>query len=133
MDGNLKAASEIMYEVGYDGISYPTNSRTNPSETNKNYVVFSENDINILDKVRCFRTNSGEAYGFTVGGKIYIDPEIATAETPIHEYSHLWVTALQKGNPEEWEHVKEMFKKTPIWNEVKRLYPNLQNEDELAD
>lgn len=39
--------------------------------------------------VRFFRTSNGEAYGFTVGGKIYIDPRIATAETPIHEYAHL--------------------------------------------
>lgn len=26
-------------------------------------------------------------YGFTVGGKIYTDPRIATAETLIHEYA----------------------------------------------
>ncbi len=45
-----------------------------------------------LDQVRFFRIADGHAYGFTVGGKIYIDPRIATAETPIHEYAHLWAT-----------------------------------------
>ncbi len=34
-----------------------------------------------LDQVRFFRIADGHAYGFTVGGKIYIDPRIATAET----------------------------------------------------
>lgn len=51
--------------------------------------------------IRFFRTSNGEAYGFTVGGKIYIDPRIATAETPIHEYAHLWATAMREGNPTE--------------------------------
>lgn len=36
-----------------------------------------------------FKTKNGEAYGFTVGGKIYYDPRIANAETPVHEYAHL--------------------------------------------
>ena len=45
--------------------------------------------MQITDKVKFFRTESGEAYGFTKGGKIYLDPKIATAETPIHEYTHL--------------------------------------------
>ena len=40
--------------------------------------------------VSFFRTADGNAYGFTAGDKIYIDPRIATAETPIHEYAHLW-------------------------------------------
>ena len=44
--------------------------------------------------VSFFRTADGNAYGFKVGGKIYIDPRIATAETPIHEYAHLWASAM---------------------------------------
>ncbi len=43
--------------------------------------------VKVLDEsekqVRFFRTANGEAYGFTVGGRIYIDPRIATSETPI--------------------------------------------------
>ena len=44
--------------------------------------------------VSFFRTADGNAYGFTVGGKIYIDSRIATADTPIHEYAHLWASAM---------------------------------------
>lgn len=62
-------------------------------------------------RVRFFRTADGkQAYGFTVGGKIYIDPRIATSETPIHEYAHLWAEALRKVNPKEWQNVVELMK-----------------------
>ncbi|MBQ7157165.1 MAG: hypothetical protein IJR86_05165 [Bacteroidaceae bacterium] len=63
-------------------------------------------DAKITDKVRFFRTPNGQAYGYTINGNIYLDPRIATAETPIHEYSHLWTDALRTANPEAWEHLK---------------------------
>ena len=85
------------------------------------------------DKVRFFRTPDGHAYGFTKDGKIYIDPRIATAETPIHEYSHLWVWAFRKANPKEWANIVELMKGTTLWEEVKQRYPELKTEDEIAD
>lgn len=83
--------------------------------------------------VSFFRTADGNAYGFTVGGKIYIDPRIATADTPIHEYAHLWASAMQKLNPNEWENIVKLMKGTPIWEEVKRNYPELTTDNEIAD
>lgn len=83
--------------------------------------------------VRFFRTSNGEAYGFTVGGKIYIDPRIATAETPIHEYAHLWATAMREGNPTEWKNIVGLMKDTSVWAEVQKLYPKLKNDDDIAD
>ena len=70
-----------------------------------------ENDKKLLGlgedfKPKFFRTSSGEAYGFVKDGKIYIDPRIATSETPVHEYHHLWVEALEKANPEAWGSTK---------------------------
>ena len=85
------------------------------------------------DHVRFFRTAGGEAYGFTVGGKIYIDPRIAMAETPIHEYAHLWAEALRCGNAAEWSNVVGLMKDTPVWAEVRERYPELESEDEIAD
>ena len=83
--------------------------------------------------VRFFRTSNGEAYGFTVGGKIYIDPRIATAETPIHEYAHLWATAMREGNPTEWKNIVGLMKGTSVWAEVQKLYPELKDDDDIAD
>ncbi|MDY6409169.1 MAG: hypothetical protein SPK71_04925, partial [Prevotella sp.] len=55
------------------------------------------------NEVKFLRTDSGEAYGFTKDGKIYIDPRKATAETPVHEFTHLWADGLRKANPKAWE------------------------------
>ena len=102
-------------------------------ESKKRSVGLREQRVDGADGVRFFRTANGEAYGFTVGGRIYIDPRIATSETPVHEYAHLWAEALRNGNPKEWQNVVELMKGTNVWDEVKARYPELKSDDEIAD
>ncbi len=92
-----------------------------------------EVNAEITDRVRFFRTAKGEAYGFTVGGKIYIDPKIANTETSIHEYAHLWAAALRGQNPKEWRNIVELMKGTSVWDEVKKRYPELNTDNDIAD
>lgn len=81
-----------------------------------------------------FRDGAKQVYGFTVGGSIYIDPRIATAETPIHEYAHLWAEVLRQRNPQEWENIVQMMKDTPeLWNQVRSEYPHLVTDSQIAD
>ena len=130
------AVSEWLNSIGYTGIKvrvayYSVDSRY---RHNYNYVVFNDKDLKITDKVRFFRTSDGQAYGFTVGGKIYIDPRIATSETPIHEYAHLWAEALRKANPKEWQNVVDLMKGCKaVWKQVKKEYPELETDDEIAE
>ena len=129
-----KAASEFLYSLGYAGIKYPAdNLRGGRKDGAKNYVIFNENDAEITDHVRFFKTKNGEAYGFTVGGKIYYDPRIANAETPVHEYAHLWASALKANNAKKWKNVVDLMKGTKVWEEVKKTYPELETDDEIAD
>ena len=80
-----------------------------------------------------FRDKDGQVYGFVHEGKIYLDPNVATVETPIHEYTHLWAEVLRQQNPDEWGKVVQMMKDTPeVWNDVKSQYPNLHTDDEIA-
>ena len=77
--GSDKAASEYLSGMGYTGISYPAQYLSGGrSDGARNYVIFKESDLKITDYVRFFRTPGGEAYGYTVDGKIYLDPRIAT-------------------------------------------------------
>ena len=132
--GSDKKASQTLAELGYIGIKYPAdNMRGGREDGVKNYVIFNENDAKITDHVRFFKTKNGEAYGFTIGGKIYIDPKVATSETPVHEYAHLWATALKANNAKEWQNVVGLMKGTSVWEEVKKLYPELKSDDEIAD
>lgn len=129
-----KRISELLNSLGFVGVSYPAEFLSGGrNDGARNYVIFNEEDIMITDKVRFFRTADGNAYGFKVGGKIYIDQRIATADTPIHEYAHLWASAMQKLNPNEWANIVKLMKGTPIWEEVKRNYPELTTDNEIAD
>ncbi|MGM9797450.1 MAG: hypothetical protein ACI3ZY_07735 [Parabacteroides sp.] len=129
-----KIASEILSEIGFVGISYPSNFYGGGTKEDwRNYVLFKEEDMKITDKVRFFRTSSGESYGFTVNGKIYIDPRIATAETPIHEYAHLWASLMRTEDKLEWDHIVSLLKNTPVWQQVKMSYPDLKTDNEIAD
>ncbi|MDY4626198.1 MAG: LPD23 domain-containing protein [Prevotella sp.] len=120
--------SELLSEAGVVGLHY------NGRKDGDCYVIFNDKDLKIKDKVRFFRTSDGDAYGYTVGGKIYIDPRIATSETPIHEYAHLWAEALRKANPKEWQNVVELMKECKsVWEQVKKEYPELKTDDEIAD
>ena len=126
--------SKALSKAGFAGISYPAQYRSGGRNDGKrNYVIFNDSDAKITDKVRFFRTQSGEAYGYTVNGKIYIDPRIATSETPIHEYAHIWASAIRKGNPKEWGNIVGLMKGTDIWNSIQDQYPELTSEDEIAD
>ncbi len=81
-----------------------------------------------------FRSGERQAYGFVHNGTIYIDPRIATAETPLHEYTHLWAEVLRQRNPQEWQNIVQMMKDTPeVWNYVKQNYPHLKTDDQIAD
>lgn len=72
--------------------------------------------------------------GFTFKGTIYIDPRIATAETTLHEYTHLWAEVLRQRNPQEWQNIVQMMKETPeVWNYVIQNYPHLKTHDQIAD
>ena len=81
-----------------------------------------------------FRTGNGQIYGFVKNDAIYIDPRIATAETPIHEYTHLWAEVMRQRNPAEWKNIVGLMKDVPeIWNQVKTDYPDLQTDDDIAE
>lgn len=97
------------------------------------FDAFDHSHMGEGEGARFFKTENGEAYGFTVGGKVYLDPKIATTETAVHELTHLWADMLRKENPKEWKHVVELMKGTPVWDEVKAKYPELKTEDEIAD
>ena len=129
--GSDKVASAFFRSIGYVGIRY----NSSESEGAKaNFVIFDEDDISIQSKVRLFKTTSGEVYGFVKDGKIYLDLKHATAETAIHEYTHLWTSALRRVNPRAWKSIRKQLKNFDLWSDTASRYPELkEDEDALAD
>ncbi|MBQ8271167.1 MAG: hypothetical protein IJZ22_08215 [Bacteroidaceae bacterium] len=64
------------------------------------------------------RTSNGTVYGWAVNGKIYLTPDGLNPDTPVHEYTHLWASAVEKNNPELWARIVDGLKASPVWNEV---------------
>jgi len=132
--GSDKKASQALAELGCIGIKYPAdNMRGGREDGSKNYVIFNENDAKITDHTRFLRTAGGEVYGLVKDGRIYLDPKVATAETAVHEYTHLWGDMLRRKDSEQWNHTVKELKNSVLWEEVKELYPELKTDDEIAD
>ena len=128
-DGVEERKSDDVYEREFAEYKRRLDEYNNSEEAQslKNEEEYARRNI------RFFRTAEGNAYGFTVNGKVYIDPRMVNAETPIHEYTHLWSTALRERNPKEWKNVVELMKGTDVWDEVVRTYPELKTDDDIAD
>ena len=82
-----------------------------------------ENMVPQSEETRYFRTPEGEVYGFTAGGKIYLDSGRMNAATPMHEYTELWSQIVARENPAWWNRAKEIMRGDTgrlgeIWQEV---------------
>lgn len=137
MDDRGGETSRFLHDAGFTGIKYPAQFLTGGRSDNaKNYVIFDEGDLKITDKVKFFKTPQGEVLGYTLNGEIYIDPRVATPDTPIHEYTHLWAQVLRSSNPTAWAKLTEEMKGVEdgrLWEYVRGRYPELKNEDELTE
>lgn len=91
-------------------------------------------EVNAKESVEFLRVPDGTVYGATVGGKIYLNQEHLNPNTPIHEYTHLWFSALEKANPELYKRGVELMRQLPVWEEVKTdpNYANLSGDDAIA-
>ena len=131
-----RAASEFLHRNGFVGIEYPAQHQSGGREDNaKNYVIFNENDLKIIDRVELFQDSQGKIYGWAVGGEIYLAPNGLNANTAIHEYSHLWTEAMRQKGGKKWDNIKAQLKDTPFWNEVLNdpNYEYIRNdEDKVA-
>lgn len=134
--GSDRAASAYLRDNGFVGIEYPAQYRSGGRADNaKNYVIFNENDLKIIDRVELFQDAAGKIYGWAVGGEIYLTPDGLNANTAIHEYSHLWVEALRKKDSKKWAEIKSQLQATPFWQQVidDPNYERIrENEDAVA-
>jgi hypothetical protein len=93
----------------------------------------AETDTRTDGVQRFLRTAGGEVYGLVKDGRIYLDPKVATSETAVHEYTHLWGDMLRRKDSEQWSRTVKELKNSVLWEEVKESYPELKTDDEIAD
>ena len=80
------------------------------------------------------QTTDGTLYGWAVGDRIYLTKDGLNPNTPIHEYTHLWAKAMRRNNREGWQSIVNIFKDTPMWDEVKAdpNYAGLTTDDAIC-
>ena len=93
-------------------------ARTTEAEVSDAKLVNNSQSDKSEGGLLTLRTSDGTVYGWTVGGKVYLNRDAMNPETPLHEYTHLWDEMVRRENPELWERGKELLKQTPEWNEV---------------
>ena len=102
------------------------------------YAGDQENARRILksvEDIELFKAPNGTILGWAIGNEIYLTDEGLNSDTPIHEYTHLWVKSLRAENPKAWKKIVDMLKKnTALWEEVKKdkNYSDLASDDEIA-
>ena len=137
MDGYTRAAGEVEARNTEKRIGM-TEEERKASLASETEDVAREDQIllgvdNADGEQRFLRTADGEVYGLVKDGRIYLDPKEATAETAVHEYTHLWGDMLRRKDSEQWSHTVKELKDSVLWEEVKELYPELKTDDEIAD
>lgn len=72
--------------------------------------------------------------GAFVKGRVYINPEHATKDTPIHEFAHLWTGIAKQVNPYVLKRVTEDVKQTEHYKKLKND-PNYKDltEDQIVE
>jgi hypothetical protein len=129
---NDKTASAFLLRAGIDGIQYPIEYQSKGSHDDGfNYVVFDDNAIEIAEHTRFMSTPAGEVYGFaTKDSKIYLDPEKMNANTPIHEYGHLWVDMVKRDNEPLYNKMIELAKESDVYENL-RINPAYRDLDDI--
>jgi hypothetical protein len=66
-----------------------------------------------------FSKKDGVILGFTKDGNIFINTDLASPTTSVHEYTHTWVDALRMHNSELYKRGMEICKEfTDLWEEL---------------
>lgn len=83
---------------------------------------------------RLMQTPNGRVYGWTLGGKVFVNRDALDPDTPIHEYTHLWDDMVRRENPALWKRGVELMKELPLWKEVEEdpAYAHLRDDDAIA-
>ncbi|WP_314815269.1 LPD38 domain-containing protein [Hoylesella nanceiensis] len=134
----LQEANERLIALGIKPVkeSYYFQSRKN--EVAQNAVVHLLKRIGIpvhfITRVGAEVSGQGNSRGWTNGLDMWLTKDNINAETPVHEYTHIWTFALMKKNPKLWAEIKNLLKDSEWVDKIQSMDAykyTLDNEDLL--
>lgn len=78
-----------------------------------------------------FHTSRGVVYGYARNSTIYLNESRFLPDTPIHEYTHLWLRAMRTTNPDQWQDLMVSARQFPEWDELRCEEPYRHYDMEL--
>lgn len=126
-DDKLKSFGEFLYTNNIGELESMVAERLDFSKDIRIRSEFAFSVIGEVSNTEFMKTKDGEIYGAKFpDGTIYLNPEKVNANTPIHEFSHLW----QQLMPARFKKGVELLKNTPIG---KRTFADLKANDGYAN
>lgn len=90
--------------------------------------------VHLISRVGAEVSGQGNSRGWTNGLDIWLTKDNINAETPVHEYTHIWTFALMKKNPKLWAEIKNLLKDSEWVDAIQSMDEykyTLDNEDLL--
>jgi hypothetical protein len=96
-------------DVFFDEKTLKSKLLENGVDFTKFLSMFDENRMNNESGIQFMQTPNRVIYGAKFpDGSVYLNPDVMSAETPLHEMSHVWESYL----PKQWKEGLEIFKDT---------------------
>ncbi|DBA35080.1 TPA_asm: hypothetical protein vir555_00054 [Caudoviricetes sp. vir555] len=109
--GSDKAASEYLHSLGIRGIKYLDGTSRGKGEGAYNYVIFSDEDVEIKARFQLAAKTPLGATTWTSQGEAIIHAfESANISTPIHEIGHVLLGLIEKYDPISYKAVSGWLK-----------------------
>jgi hypothetical protein len=101
------------------------------TKANRNVKVITDKQamIDFLVSKGITPEQAAQVKGFRFGDKVYINPDLATVDTPIHEFAHIWGDLCKKQRPELWKRGISLITKS---NYYKDLLARIKADPELS-
>lgn len=127
-----------LVEKGVLPINFSSLFQNRKNEVAQNAVVHLLKRIGIpvhfITRVGAEASGQGNSRGWTNGLDIWLTKDNINADTPVHEYTHIWTFALMKKNPKLWAEIKNLLKDSEWVDKIQSMDEykyTLDNEDLL--
>lgn len=134
----LQEANERLIALGVKPVKESYYFQNRKNEVAQNAVVHLLKRIGIpvhfISRVGAEASGQGNSRGWTNGLDIWLTKDNINAETPVHEYTHIWAFALMKNNPKLWAEIKNLLKDSEWVDTIQSMDEykyTLDNEDLL--
>jgi hypothetical protein len=85
-------------------------------------VVATKEEFNsLLDNLsaKALSTKNQTIYGAVYNGKLYLNPELENFNTPVHEFSHIWLNTAKELNPEAYKRGLKLISDSDYVDQIK--------------